>query len=88
MLICSVGGVETVTLLLKKGANADVQDRSGTTALHLAARNGSVYNGVHTYAHMCVCMQCACACVCVCVHVCVLYVLCVCVCVQCMYVID
>jgi len=40
-LACSVGGVETLVLLLKKGANADMQDRNGTTALHLAARNGS-----------------------------------------------
>ena len=52
-----MGGFETVALLLRKGANVDVKDRNGTTALHLAARNGSaiysamlyMYTYIHTY---------------------------------------
>ncbi|KAH0556010.1 hypothetical protein GP486_006045, partial [Trichoglossum hirsutum] len=39
-LVSKVGLVESVKLLLEKGAEANAEDNSGTTALHMAAFNG------------------------------------------------
>ena len=36
----STGSADSVGVLLKRGANANLQDKIGVTALHLAARNG------------------------------------------------
>ena len=36
----STGSADTVGVLLKRGANVNLQDKIGVTALHLAARNG------------------------------------------------
>ena len=36
----STGAADCLTLLLKKGALANIQDKIGVTPLHLAARNG------------------------------------------------
>lgn len=38
----SCGSVECLVLLLKRGANPNYQDISGSTPVHLAARNGCV----------------------------------------------
>ena len=36
----STGSADSVGVLLKRGANVNLQDKIGVTALHLAARNG------------------------------------------------
>ena len=37
---CSTGAADCLGVLLKKGAHVNVQDKIGSTPLHLAARNG------------------------------------------------
>jgi E3 ubiquitin-protein ligase HACE1 len=39
-IAANCGSHDCLTLLLKRGANLDLQDKAGNTALHLAARNG------------------------------------------------
>lgn len=39
-IMSSTGAADSLGCLLKRGANVNLQDKIGVTALHLAARNG------------------------------------------------
>ena len=48
----SCGSYECLCQLLKKGSLVNVQDMSGYTPLHLAARNGYVLSNIYTVKHL------------------------------------